>query len=70
MKLLTSRKVERGNGSDPTKTLKEWESAKDQATVEGMAAFLQRQRDRMAAAQANAEEAAIKVRQMARKAIK
>lgn len=31
MKSLLSIKVQRGNGSDPAKTLNEWTSARDQA---------------------------------------
>jgi hypothetical protein len=53
------------------KSIGDYIPAKDQATVEGLSDFAQRQRDRIAAAQqAREEERTEKVRPMARKAVK
>jgi hypothetical protein len=50
MKPLLTNKVQRGNGTDPERTLNEWTSAESQATVDGLNAFAERQRRRIAEA--------------------
>jgi len=46
---ILSKQVKRGNNMFEEDTLKEWESAADQATDDGRNAFAKRQRDRMEA---------------------
>jgi hypothetical protein len=62
MKPLLSQPVQRGNGTDDARTLRQWEPAEHQATYDGLQAFAARQRARMEQAQRVQREAVAKVR--------
>jgi hypothetical protein len=53
MKPILSRKVTRGD------VLNEWESSEKQATLDGLSAFAERQRQRMKDAQSRKSDAAV-----------
>lgn len=51
MENLLSKKVQRGNYEDESKTLREWQSSSAQSTLDGLNAFKARQEARRLAAQ-------------------
>jgi hypothetical protein len=68
LKPLLSQQVQRGNGTDDAKTLKVWEPAEHQATVDGLMAFQERQRQRRIEAERAAKATSAKVRAIKGKA--